>query len=187
MKTLLTALSAITLTSFTCEAQVGSVTSLATPLLIQAEKVSKKKSSPTETQIFIRKLKYVQTKPNVKADYFILLNTASWCGPCRQAMPGIVESYKDIKASKRVELIILSADNDKDAAKAYLKGYKARIPATMGTPAIPGYVKNGGIPNVTIIDKDGNTIVNGGPGLITDWKKHTLDKEPAAEETPAAE
>ncbi len=187
MKTLLTALSAIMLTSFACDAQASSVINLASPILTQAEKVKKKSSAPTKTQNFIKKLKYVQTKPNVKADYFILLNTASWCGPCRQAMPGIVESYKDIKASKRVELIILSADRDKDAAKDYLKTYKAKIPATMGTPEIPGYVKSNGIPNVTIIDKDGNTITNGGPNLITDWKKHTLDKEPVEEETPAAE
>ncbi len=187
MKTLFTALSAIMLTSFASEAQASSVINVVSPLLTQAETVSKKKSGPTDTQTFIKKLKYVQTKPNVKADYFILLNTASWCAPCREAMPGIVETYKDIKASKRVELVILSADQDKDAAKAYLKSYKAKIPATMGRPEIPGYVKSNGIPNVTIIDKDGNTIVNGGPSLITNWKQHTLDKEPAEEETPAAE
>ncbi len=189
MKTVLTTLSAIMLTSFTCEAIPSTISTLSSSWLTQAQTNSsaKKRTSPTKTQNFIKRLKYVQTKPNVKADYFILLNTASWCPPCRKAMPGIVEAYEDIKASKRVELIILSADRDKNAAKEYLKGYKAKIPATMGTPEIPGYVKSRGIPNVTIIDKDGNTIINGGPNLITNWKTHTLDKEPVEEETPAAE
>ncbi len=140
---------------------------------------SKKKAAPTKEQKLIKRLKYIKTKANSKADYFILLNTASWCPPCRKAMPGIVEAYKDIKASKRVELIILSADRSEEDAESYLKGYKAKIPAVMGTPAIPGYVKSNGIPNVTIIDKNGKTIVNGGPALITSWKKHTLDKESA--------
>ncbi len=177
MKALYTTVAAIAIASFSVEAQGSTLLQSGANLWLTSQTSASKKASPTDTQKFIKKLDYIQTKPNVKADYFILLNTASWCPPCRRAMPGIVEAYKDIKASKKVELIILSADRSEDAAKDYLKGYKAKIPAVMGTPKIPGYVPSNGIPNVTIIDKDGKTIVNGGPSLILDWKKHTLDKK----------
>ncbi len=176
MKSLYTTLTALVVASLMTEAHGSTLLQSSANLWLSSQTTASKKSGPTDTQKLIKKLDFIQTKPNVKADYFILLNTASWCPPCRKAMPGVVEAYKDIKASKKVELIILSADNSEDAAKAYLKGYKAKIPAVMGTPKIPGYVPSNGIPNVTIIDKDGKTVVNGGPNLIIEWKKHTLDK-----------
>ncbi len=175
------------LTSFTCEAQDISDTAPPTPTLpIQEETVEKKESDLTETQIFIKELEYVHTKPNVKADYFILLHTGSQHPQGREVMPEIVESYEDIKASERVELIILATDKEKNDVKAYLESLKTTIPATITadkTPKIPGYVAIRAIPNVSIIDKHGNTIACGGPSRLADWKKHTLNLEEEAEET----
>ncbi len=128
----------------------------------------------TEVQQIIRDLKYLtKTKVNYKADFFILLNSASWCPPCQREMPHIVEAYKEILKSGNVELILLSADRDEKAAVGFLTQHKGKLPVVMGTPPIPGYVKSNGVPNATIIDKNGKTLKNGHGSIVRSWKSVT--------------
>ncbi len=141
-----------------------------------------KKNQPTEVQAVIKKLDYLKTRANVKADYYVLLNSASWCGPCHREMPHVVEAYKEMKRTRKVELILLSGDKTEEAALAFLKQYKGKFPVVLGVPTIPGHVKSGGVPNATIIDKDGNTLANGHGSIVMDWKKYTIDAEKAKEE-----
>ena len=68
------------------------------------KKKAKKAASPVVTAV--KKVKKVKGRVNEKADYFIYLFSASWCGPCCREMPEIVELYDDIKKSGKVDIIL---------------------------------------------------------------------------------
>ncbi|MBR4884808.1 MAG: hypothetical protein IKZ33_05790, partial [Lentisphaeria bacterium] len=46
-------------------------------------------------------MKKVKGRLNTKADYYIYLFSASWCGPCCKEMPEIVEHHKKMKQDGR--------------------------------------------------------------------------------------
>ena len=127
-------------------------------------------------------------RPNLKAEYFIILRSASWCGPCNQEMPSIVEHYKTMKRSGKVELILDSQDNNPGAAVGFLNKYGATFPAiAMGKiPALPNAPGPGGIPNAYILTADGQLVTSGHGALIRQWQQHTIKDEPIPEETPEA-
>ena len=47
-----------------------------------------------------------------KGRYILLEFWASWCKPCRQEIPNIVEAYKSLKSS-RFEIVGISMDTDR--------------------------------------------------------------------------
>lgn len=86
---------------------------------------------------------------------------ASWCGPCRQEMPHVVDAYKRFK-DKGFEIVGISLDDDKIAwTKALtvmnmtwpqmsdLKGWKSELGAPYNVSSIP---------YTLLVDKDGNIV-----------------------------
>lgn len=133
----------------------------------------------------LKKLKPFNGKPSAKADYYIYLQSASWCGPCNNEMPHVVEAYKEMKKTGRVEIILVSHDKTEGDAKGFLKQYKAKFPAVMvqdkDIEKLPGFSKPNGIPNAIFVDKNGKLITQGHGSLVADWKQYTIDKDAAAE------
>ena len=120
---------------------------------------------------------FTETKPNLKAEYFIFLESASWCGPCNAEMPEVAKAYEQMKASGKVELILLSADQTEAAAKGFLDKYKAKFPGLMPRGAsLPNIPEAKGIPNATIMKADGSVIANGHGSIIRGWKEKTIGK-----------
>lgn len=131
------------------------------------------------------KLKTLKGKPNLKAEYYIYMCSASWCRYCCECMPIAVDEYKKIKRSKRVEFILINGDKSDKIAKDYLKGYKAKFPYIMFDEVraaqfanLPGSSAAMGFPAAAIVDRDGNVVFRAiGAGqvkeLLHDWKKHT--------------
>lgn len=117
-----------------------------------------------------------QSEPNFKARYFIFLKSASWCGPCNMEMPKVAEAYKQMKASGKVELILLSHDQQQNDAEKFLAKYGATFPALMRGAKKPDMPPSGSIPHATIMDAEGNIIKDGHGGLVQDWKEHTIGK-----------
>ncbi len=121
-------------------------------------------------------------KPSRKAEFYIYLQSASWCGPCRAEMPEIAKEYKAMKRSRRVELVLLSGDRSLSAAKSFLKGNKAKFPATMlnsdgvrklpGVSSLPNY-----FPAAVIVKADGTVIKAGHGSIVKDWREYTIDAE----------
>lgn len=111
---------------------------------------------------------------NKKAEYFLYLQSASWCGPCCNEMPGIVKEYKKMKKAN-VEIMLFGHDRTADDAKAFVKRFGMKFPVTLdhqkGKLKVPGFIKAGGIPHLTIVDSNGKVLANGHPGsLIPRWE-----------------
>ena len=153
------------------------------------EKAADEKADKEEGKVAqaLRKFKPVSGKPNLKADYYIYMYSASWCGYCKQCMPGAVTEYKKMRR-KKVEFLVIGGDKSREEAAAYLKGYKAKMPCIyfddvkatnfMGLPGcgMPGF------PAISVVDKDGNIIKNvvGATAVkevIENWKDYTIDQK----------
>ena len=134
------------------------------------------------------KFKQLASKPNLKAEYFIYLYSASWCGYCKQSMPVAIDAYKKIKPSRKVEMIVICGDKSEKECKDYMKSMKAKMPCIwfeqlkatkfLGLPGcgMPGF------PAVAIADKNGNHIASGVGAaqvqeIIKNWKAHTIDRK----------
>ena len=115
-------------------------------------------------------------KPNTNAKYYILLESASWCGPCNQEMPHVVKAYKEMVKTKQVELILMSHDNDGATAKAFMRKYHGNFPCIIAKSAdakvIPGFKPANGIPHAIIMDASGKVITEGHGSLVAKWKDH---------------
>ena len=150
-----------------------------------SRKPAKKLPSPVVTAV--KKIKKVKGRVSDKADYYIYLLSASWCGPCCKEMPEIVETYnKEIKKSGKVDIVLFCQDRTADAAKAFVNNFKMKFLVVMGNDdkcaKVPGYAPAGGIPHCIIVDRYGRTITSGHPaGIIPNWESLTIGKgEPEA-------
>ncbi|KAH7857283.1 hypothetical protein Vadar_010899 [Vaccinium darrowii] len=95
---------------------------------------------------------------NLKGKKVGLYFSASWCGPCQQFTPNLVEVYNELCPKGDFEIVFVSADEDDEA----FKGYFSKMPWL----AIPFSDSNTrdrldesfkvmGIPYLVILDEDG--------------------------------
>ena len=128
----------------------------------------------------LAKLPCFNGKPASDAKYYIYLESASWCGPCRAEMPKIVKAYADMRADG-VELILIGQDTSSEAAQEYLKTFGATFPGVFGradgVAELPGYTSADYVPHAIMVDAQGNVLVDGHGSLSLRWKKIIADYE----------
>jgi thiol-disulfide isomerase/thioredoxin len=93
---------------------------------------------------------------SLKGKNVVLLDFwATWCGPCRQAMPALVEVAKEYE-SKGVLYLAVNLREDPAKIQAYLTqtGLKIQVPLDKDGGVADQY-KVRGIPTMAIIDKQG--------------------------------
>lgn len=73
------------------------------------------------------------TKPRYDAEFYLYLTTAGWCGPCNREMPNVVKQYP-LMLKKNVQLIMISADQQPEAATHFMKRNRGDFPCIMGSP-----------------------------------------------------
>lgn len=143
----------------------------------QAEKKAPKKNAKKAASAVVtavKKCKKLGGNLNANADVYIYLSSASWCGPCQQEMPAIVEAHKAMKKAGTCDIILVGADHSPDGVKNYLKSHKAKFAAVWGddkkAAELPGYTKPMGIPNAIFVTRDGKVIKSGHGSLIEQWE-----------------
>lgn len=123
-----------------------------------------------------QKLTLLNGKINPDAQVYFYLHSASWCGPCRAAMPGIVDIYKAMKEDGRAEIILVSYDKTPEGAAEYISHYQSDMPTVWaGDDALamlPSFAHSRGIPMVTVVDAQGKVIAQGAPTRIHQWKQY---------------
>jgi thiol-disulfide isomerase/thioredoxin len=113
---------------------------------------------------------------DLKGKNVVLLDFwATWCGPCRKAMPALVEVAKEYEG-KGVIYLAVNLREDKAKIQAYLKSAGLKIQVKDGSVA--GQYKVRGIPTMAIVDKQGivrDVHVGASPNLKSTLTK-ALDK-----------
>lgn len=155
----------------------------------KSKKSAEKKSSVSAVGKAAGKLKTFNGKPSKKALVYVYLQSASWCGPCNKEMPEVAEIYKEMKKDGRAEIILIGGDQTEDAAKKFLKQYKAKFPGILlggkNVDKLPGFTPASGIPHATMVDGEGNVLADGYPSsVLAQWKQavENLDTSAAEEE-----
>jgi thiol-disulfide isomerase/thioredoxin len=94
---------------------------------------------------------------------------ASWCGPCRQESPNVVEAYgkyksKEFKNAKGFEVFSVTIDKDEKAWKQAIKedrlSWKNHVIDKDGVASANYGVSS--VPSAFLIDGEGHVIASGG-------------------------
>lgn len=130
------------------------------------EAKTQKKGQKSAVANVLKDLTYVtDARPNLKAKTYKYMQSATWCRFCNLKMPGLVEGYPEMR-KQGIEIILISADDTVEKAKAFMEKYKAPFPCVMrnseGVDKLPCYRNSGGnLPDVYTVSADGTLISDG--------------------------
>ncbi len=95
--------------------------------------------------------------------YYVFYYTASWCGPCQQFTPSLVDFYKKHKSDK-FELVLITSDKDEDSMEDYAAKKKMPWPQ-LKLKKVEDFSKEfphgvSGIPSIVVCDLEGKNLGN---------------------------
>lgn len=100
---------------------------------------------------------------NQPKKYFVFYYTASWCGPCQQFTPSLVEFYEKNK-NENFELVLITSDQDEESMEDYAKDKKMPWPQLKlkKAQAFKKEFQHGvtGIPSLIVCDTKGEMLGN---------------------------
>ena len=150
-----------------------------------AEESAVAKQFTGSTSSISRSGKATKEDPKASAKYYLILFSASWCGPCRAEMPQIVKEYnRKIKNNPDLELIHKSADNKLEEALDWAKQEKIPFPTVLPgsecNALVLGLSQSRGIPSLMVLTADGEKIIEGHPSLLLKSYQKEIEKYEAA-------
>ncbi len=110
---------------------------------------------------------------------------ATWCGPCRIEIPGLVE-MQDKYASQGFSVIGISIDDEPGSVVEFYKEFKMNYPVAVGNPRV-GELYGGifGLPTTFLIGRDGRIYAKHtgatNPAVIENEVQQLLAMSPTAE------
>lgn len=131
---------------------------------------------------FFDDIKGKLTGPEVKEapKYVALYFSAHWCPPCRMFTPKLVEWYKGFKPKHpNFELVFVSADQDEDAMKEYMKSTGMPWPAVkydQREDKVFGALASDGIPYLVLVDASTGKALTAKPGNEWQSPEEILEK-----------
>jgi thiol-disulfide isomerase/thioredoxin len=95
--------------------------------------------------------------------YYVFYYTASWCGPCQQFTPSLVEFYEQ-KKNDNFEIVLITSDQDEAAMENYAVQKKMPWPQ-LKLKDVAAFKKDfnhgvTGIPSVIVCELDGKKLGN---------------------------
>ena len=132
----------------------------------EAKAKPEKKGKAGAVAAVLKELTYVtDARPNLKAKQYKYMQSATWCRFCNLKMPGLVQGYPQMR-KQGIEIILISADDTVEKAKAFMEKYNAPFPCVMrnseGVDKLPCYRNSGGnLPDVFTVSADGTLISDG--------------------------
>ena len=117
---------------------------------------------------------YVSLSDFAGKDKYVLVDFwASWCGPCRDEMPNVVNAYNNFK-NKGFEIVGVSLDKDEDKWIQGIKDLKMTWPQMsdlkLWESEVVGLYAIQGIPHTILLDKEGKIIAKNLRGEELDAK-----------------
>ena len=129
-------------------------------------KQPKQKGKAGAVAAVLKDLTYVtDARPNLKAKQYKYMQSATWCRFCNLKMPDMVKGYPEMR-KQGIEIILISADDTPEKAKAFMEKYNAPFPCVMrnspGVDKLPSYRNAGGnLPDVFTVAADGTLLHDG--------------------------
>jgi thiol-disulfide isomerase/thioredoxin len=112
-------------------------------------------------------------------EYVLIYWSASWCGPCRELTPKLVEFYNNNGGGDKFEIILMCLDRSEEQMATYMK--KMPWPAVKYDQKKDTGAKafaEGGIPRLMIINKKGEVVARGNGFVMFNKFKEILAKAP---------
>ncbi|MBT8044022.1 MAG: redoxin domain-containing protein [Verrucomicrobiae bacterium] len=93
--------------------------------------------------------------------------SASWCPPCRQTTPPLVEEYQRMlkQESMPVEMVLVGSDRSEEKMFSYMKKYRMTWPAVVFAKrgVVEKYAADG-IPHMVLVERQSGEVVSFGTG-----------------------
>lgn len=116
----------------------------------------------------LKDLDYVTDgRPNLHAKQYKYMQAATWCTFCHLKMQDMEGHYDDIR-KQGTEIIIISADDTVEKARAFMEKHHSPLPCVMrscpGLEKLPHYRNAGGrLPDVFTVSAEGELLSDGSP------------------------
>jgi thiol-disulfide isomerase/thioredoxin len=118
-------------------------------------------------------------------EYVLIYWSASWCGPCQQFTPKLVEFYNQNEGGKKFEVVLMCLDHTAEKMASYMKAKKMPWPAVSfdekANTGVKEFVKTnikGGIPRLMIINKKGEVLGAGNASVVLTKFKEIIANAP---------
>lgn len=82
---------------------------------------------------------------------------ATWCPPCRLAMPDLVGLYEDYHG-RGFEIIAISLDENPSAVRKFVEEFGMKFPVVMDNHDVNSGYKVYNIPTAVILDREGREV-----------------------------
>ena len=143
-----------------------------------------------DTVVYLSGPEQHRAKPGTQGKVVVIERWATWCPPCVRSIPHLNTVYNKYKSRGDFQLVAVTDENEPSKIKAFMAKHGMQYPVAIDTRGcVASAYPSNGIPNATIVGRDGNVWWNGHPmsmdaPLAECIEKSTAGPTAAATQTP---
>jgi thiol-disulfide isomerase/thioredoxin len=127
-----------------------------------------------ETIKYVQETKQIAT-PGMLGKVVIIEKWATWCPPCVQTIPHLNDIYMKYCDREDFQLVAITCESDVRMVRSFMIKYDMKYPVALDTVGlVSASYPSLGIPNATIVGKDGLVFWNGHPSMMDDYLEQAL-------------